>query len=318
MQQFKHRLTRGSRPINQKELSRNLYKKSLRQRTPKGIKEECMNDNGRVKFGSGNPTSVGIVGCGVVGSATAHVLTKAGNKVSKYDPDKGHEDSLTDCKWIFFCVPTWDFRDGYSILFEAIEHADSEAPSDCTFVVRSTIGPRVVELLKGRFSTREFVYMPEFLRDAHTFDDAMFPDKIVIGTSNHSLGCELVKLFGEVGTRMFRAGRVLVVDPDEASVAKTALNSLALMKVVFANEVYDLCLQLGIDYGKIHSIFELDKNVNERHLDVWHGGHRGAGGKCLPVDSLRMLECMKSRGVKGKTLDEAIKKNNELLKGGQK
>jgi len=65
---------------------------------------------------------------------------------------------------------------------------------------------------------------------------------------------------------------------------KYAINTLYALKVVFANQIFDYCRNIGANYNVIKDAMYARKWIGKNHLEVWHQGNRGAGGKCLEKD----------------------------------
>lgn len=77
-----------------------------------------------------------------------------------------------------------------------------------------------------------------------------------------------------------------------------ALNSLALIKVVFAEELCNLAEANYADYENIYRIFVMDQNINERHLKVGKmKGYKGADGKCLPKDTNYLIRAGEGKSI---------------------
>lgn len=270
---------------------------------------------------------VGIVGCGFVGEATAKVIELAGNEVVRHDPPKGVVvENWDDCSVIFFCVPTDDHDLGFHLLFSVVEEVALKwnHPGGA-LVIRSTVAPGttnkvndLVEKLRGKGELR-VCYMPEFLREKSALQDAMDPDKLIIGyVSNDLDNClDIIPLFGDIAGSLIKRGRVFSVPAMAAETAKLMLNALGLLKVAYANEIFDYCLSRGIDYGHVFNIISLDRNINPRHLNVLCDGYRGASGKCLPKDSAMLLREMRSMGLPSSVLAAGFTKNQALLEGRQ-
>ena len=79
--------------------------------------------------------------------------------------------------------------------------------------------------------------------------------------------------------------------------AKYVANSFLAVKVMFANEAFDLCEALRIDYDAIKAIVAADERIGSSHMDVFDSGYRGYGGKCLPKDSKALLDLARIAGV---------------------
>ena len=221
---------------------------------------------------------IGIIGYGVVGKATVKLLGgKQLRNISILDPDTGHTDDMTDCNIIFICINEKDHTmENLNKLVDQIVIRNKKA----IIVIRTTVIPGTTDRLIKRHK-RELVFMPEFLREWNAENDAIAPDKIVIGTEDERTYNIFRLLFRDAVV----PEKTIQVKPIEAELAKLALNSLALIKVVFAEELSDLAKANYADYENIYRIFGLDQNVNERHLKVNEGGYRGADGKCLPKDT---------------------------------
>jgi len=219
---------------------------------------------------------IGIVGMGIVGNVTFNILEQ-GHKINISDPDIGHTDNLSECEIIFICInekdPTMENLDK---LIDALVKVNTKA----FFVIRTTVTPGTTDRYI-KTHKRDFVFMPEFIREWNVEHDTFHPDKIVIGTENIKIWETLYGMF----SCFIEADRVIRVKPIEAELAKLALNSLALIKIVFAEEINDLAILSNADYENIYRIFKLDQNINVRHLIPGKDGYRGASGKCLTKDS---------------------------------
>ena len=245
---------------------------------------------------------IGIVGVGVVGKATASILEKHAD-IKKNDPAQGYKDDISNCDIIFICINEKDCE--MTFLSELID-ALVEQNKKCFFVIRTTVIPGTTDKLAKKHN-RDFAFMPEFLREWSVIKDTFDPDKIVIGTEDRGIFETLATLFSDI----VYLNRIVKVKPIEAELAKVALNSLALIKVVFAEELYDLAGSFGADYDAIYRIFKYDQNVNERHLTPKKDNYRGANGKCLPKDTDFLIKA--GEGKSRMSLLETARILNELF-----
>jgi UDPglucose 6-dehydrogenase len=220
---------------------------------------------------------VGIKGVGTVGGAVAEVLEGLGHVVRRDDPDKGYADDLEGCDIIFVCV--WDSGDMKNLKLAVAEVVNL---SPC-IVVKTTLRPGTMsELVQAH--NKPLIYNPEFLCELSAIQDFQYQDKVVIGTWHPDATWPLLELLKPLSENFF------IVDPPTAELVKLVLNSFYALKVTFANEVYDACERLGADYESLRVVMEADRFVSPNHLDVWHGGYRGYGGKCLPKDVQMFLD----------------------------
>ena len=70
-----------------------------------------------------------------------------------------------------------------------------------------------------------------------------------------------------------------------AEMVKYTTNSFLAMKVSFANEIYEICEGLDIDYDKVIEYAQRDERLGYSHWNVpGPDGDFGYGGHCFPKD----------------------------------
>jgi len=252
----------------------------------------------------------GVVGCGVIGGSLANLLEDMSHTVKRYDPFKGLNDDISECEIVFICVPTkpdCKFED----LKMAISYVNLKNQK-AIIAIRSTIIPGTIDKLTKQYK-REFVYLPEFLRERTALLDEICPDKVIIGTRRK----EIFEIFKELFRLVVdNKNKIIKMSPIEAELLKISLNSLYTIKVVFGNELYDICQKYGADYYKLLEAFKLDKYINSMHLDPLFDGYRGAGGKCLSKDIKFLIKAAIKKRVFPDVMIEADKENKNLLDKG--
>lgn len=98
----------------------------------------------------------------------------------------------------------------------------------------------------------------------------------------------------------------------DAEMVKYMVNSYYALKVIYANQIYDICQAAGIDYEAVKEAFVADKRIIDSHLKIIHKGYRGFGGKCLRKDVYSLNDYAKEMGASPKLLD-TIKEINSTL-----
>jgi len=251
---------------------------------------------------------IGIIGVGVVGGALLAYLREQGHEPRVFDPAKGHAsmDALDDAGTIFICVPTpyapgRGFDDGH------LQAAIASIPGSKTVVIKSTVLPGATQLLQERYPRHGLMFNPEFLREATAYEDFIRPDRQIIGCTEASAGEA-----GRVMALLPRAPFELICSSSEAEMSKYAANAFLAVKVIYANEIFDLCHRLGIDYSAVRDIVAHDERIGGSHMDVFDSGYRGYGGKCLPKDSKSLLDLARSVGVEMPVLGAADRANATL------
>jgi len=123
----------------------------------------------------------------------------------------------------------------------------------------------------------EVVSNPEFLKEGAAIDDFMFPDRIVIGTSNP----EVAETMQELYSAFVRTGNpIVIMDEVSAELTKYAANSLLATKISFMNEIANLCDRVGADVEKVRKGIGTDSRIG--HAFIFPGV--GYGGSCFPKD----------------------------------
>ena len=97
-----------------------------------------------------------------------------------------------------------------------------------------------------------------------------------------------------------------------AEMAKYAINSYYAFKVIFGNQLYDLCQKCNANYDVVRDGLVHDKRIIDSHFDVLYGGYRGYGGKCLPKDVKTLAWLARKSGKPAKLLEAVIGVNEKL------
>ncbi len=250
------------------------------------------------------------MGLGFVGGAANEYFEKKGVKVYKYDKYKGigsvQEVNLADV--ILVCVPTpFVPKKGFDLSF--VKSAIGLLAGQKIVVIKSSVVPGTTDYLQKAFPRHKFLFSPEFLREVSACDDFANPDRQIVGYTKKSRG-----VAKRVLAILPRAPYAKIMPSREAETVKYMANSFLSLKVVFANEFYDLCESLGVNYDEVRLAVGADRRISHSHLDVAHGGYRGYGGSCFPKDVNAILEHAAGKKVKMKLLKTAREVNRRLLK----
>jgi len=252
--------------------------------------------------------AIAIIGAGVVGGALLAYLRGCGRDVRVFDPPKGHNciDVLDDAQIVFICVPT-PYEQGRGFDDRYVLEAVARVPGSKTVVLKSTVVPGMTDALQERYPQHRILFNPEFLREATAYDDFVHPDRQIIGASPEN-AAEAARIMPLLPRAPFER----ICAPREAEMAKYVANSFLAIKVSYANECFDLCERLGIDYAGVRDIVAADGRIGGSHLDVLDGGYRGYGGKCLPKDSKSLLDLARGAGALMDVLRAADRTNTRM------
>ena len=191
---------------------------------------------------------IAIVGVGVVGNAFSKMLVVQGYSIKKLDIYKNYFDDISKSDIVFICINDTDkeMTNIKSVVKEVVKKNQKGI-----IVIRTTVIPGTIDEFKELYPERKIAFLPEFLTERNAEYDTFHPDKVIIGTDDKEIFETLRELFKDI----IYDERILQVKPLEAEIIKVALNSLYVIKVVFAEEIYDLVKHYGADYENIYKAF---------------------------------------------------------------
>jgi UDPglucose 6-dehydrogenase len=255
--------------------------------------------------------AVGIMGTGMVGGSLQRYFASVGVTPMTYDKGK-EEGSIADVNTadvIFVCVPTpYDEAAGgfdLSYVREALDAIQGEK----IVVLKSTVVPGTTAELQKAYPQLKLLYNPEFLTEQTADQDMKFPDRQIVGATEKSF-----TVAADILAMLPLAPFERVVTSTAAEMTKYYGNTWFSTKVVFANQIYDLCQKLGLDYDTVKECVAADKRIGRTHLDIFHKGYRGYGGKCLPKDTRALIQLGDRVGSEMTLLKEVERINNALIK----
>lgn len=258
---------------------------------------------------------IGIVGYGFVGQALAYGFSTA--ELFIHDKYKKGFSSLEEVaaqsEYIFICLPTpiKDDESGIdlSIIDEVIEQlAPLTENTHKVIVIKSTVVPGTTAGYIKKYPKNLFAFNPEFLTEANYLQDFVNSDRTIIGALDHDASRQLVSLY----KRQFPKTPLFQTDPTSAEMVKYMCNCYLATKVMFANEMYEICEGLGIQYDEVKKMVVADRRIYDSHMGITT--ERGFGGKCFPKDLLALRALAQSKGVDTAVLDTVWRKNLSLRK----
>ncbi|NUN49528.1 MAG: UDP-glucose/GDP-mannose dehydrogenase family protein [Candidatus Brocadiae bacterium] len=185
---------------------------------------------------------------------------------------------------VFICVGTPPLPSGAPDL-SAIDAVSREIAKHLTeyrvIVEKSTVpvqtGEKVrVAIAKYAKAGAEFdvVSNPEFLREGSAVQDALNPDRVVVGAESDRARALMLELY-----EPFR-NRTILTDIKSAELIKHASNSFLALKISFINAVANICELSGADVTQVARGMGLDSRIGAAFLNAGIG----YGGSCFPKD----------------------------------
>lgn len=264
---------------------------------------------------------IGFIGQGWIGKNYADDFESRGFDVVRYglEPEfQANKERLQDCGMVFVAVPTPTTTKGFDA--SHVRSALLLAAPGTTVVLKSTLLPGTTEQLQNEYPKLLVLNSPEFLRESNAAHDAANPERTLIGIPKDTpMYQDAARAVLEV---LPRAPYTSVMSARATELTKYAGNVFLAIKVVYANILYDLAQDLGVEYESVRDALGADPRIGYSHLQpVDASGHtdtpgRGAGGHCF-IKDLEALRQLAQTASHNKETDDffthVVQKNNALL-----
>lgn len=234
---------------------------------------------------------IGIIGQGFVGNAVGQKFQQY-YEILTYDLDEtkanATEEEVLSCNIVFLCLPTPMRETGecdISIVAGVLQKiVNLNQPK--VVVIKSTVPPLTVESFnKITPKNIQIVFNPEFLTERNAVEDYNNQKRIILGGPRPAT-TTLKRIFSKV----FPKADIIKTDSTHAEMVKYLTNTFLSTKVSFANEIYQLCEKVGIDYDKVVEYATYDERLGKSHWMVpGHDGDFGYGGHCFPKDLAALI-----------------------------
>ncbi|MFW6015725.1 MAG: nucleotide sugar dehydrogenase [bacterium] len=255
------------------------------------------------------------------------IIEKDINALIKEGKERGLLEATMDAKYAvhnseisIIAVGTPSSKEGHlnlQYIFKVAEQIGKALKSKKEFhiiAIRSTVLPgtnkKVGKLLSeysGKRRGEDFAVVsnPEFLREGTAVKDYFNPPITLIGVENKLAEEKMVKLYNNL------PAEIITTEIKVAEIMKYVNNTYHALKIVFANEVGNICKELNIDSHKVMDIFCKDKQLNISSYYFKPGF--AYGGSCLPKDSKALRTLAKDLYIDVPVINN-IENSNDLQK----
>ena len=256
---------------------------------------------------------IGIIGQGYVGTALKEGFQDfyQVETYDKYDLGKSTHSKISDIvelsDVIFVCVPTPMRQDGscYTGIVEEVIREINENANGQIVVIKSTVPPGTTDRINQEYTHSTVIFNPEFLTEANFIQDFKNQSRIILGGDRK--GTNKVR---QIYSRIFPNATIVKTGAKHAEMVKYFTNCFLATKVSFANEMYNVCQQLDLDYDKIVEYATYDERLGKSHWAVpGPDGDFGYGGHCLPKDLSAIVSEFDTYG-----LLEAVEQVNDQVR----
>ena len=272
--------------------------------------------------------TIGIVGGGVVGSATAKSYVEHVKQVKIFDIDPlrstARLDETLQSDIVFVCLPTPHHTNSdkcdLSYLEDFFEQFKMHEPSQVTkvLVLRSTVPVGYTRSVQKKLDGyAKVVHSPEFLTARCAALDAQIPTRNIVGLTGDGFNAPTLR---ELYSLRWPHVPVLTMSCYESEAVKLFTNSFFAVKIAFWNEMrqyidavndglIDTCA-IVMDWQTIMEAVLLDGRIHPSHTQVpGPDGRYGLGGACLPKDLQNTIQCLKALDVDSPVCTAAAMRN---------
>ena len=240
---------------------------------------------------------INVIGYGTVGKAQTFLLRRLGHEVSVFDPYlfPALKCLERNVDFTFVCTPE-------NAVEEVLQNLIKENV-DGAYVIKSTVTVGTTEALMKKYGVH-IAHNPEFLRENYANEDAVNPDRIIIGQCCKEHSEKLVSLYAPMNKQIF------VTDTTTSEAVKLLSNSYLATLITFWNEANELAEKLGLNIDEVAKLVCADSRMSV------HGTAKFGepfDGKCLPKDLRNLIQAYRGNGS-NPILFEAVEKLNEKLK----
>lgn len=246
---------------------------------------------------------IGIVGFGHVGGAMHELFKDA----IIYDKFKriGSKEEINTCDATFVCVPTPMMEDGScdtTAVDEVLAWCESKV-----IILRSTVRVGYTREMANKLH-KNIVFQPEYYGEtvAHPFANLSDRSWLSFGGTREAIDLAIDVYKNVINSNV----RIYQAPSDEVELAKYMENAFLATKVIFINEMYDICEKLGLNYNQVREIWTADPRIGTSHTFIYKD-NRGYGGSCLPKDISALHQLEKENEIDDTLINAVIEKNKK-------
>ena len=179
-------------------------------------------------------------------------------------------------------------------------------------VVKSTVPPGTCEMVKGIIEKElakrgvgvelDVASNPEFLKEGSAVEDAMKPERIIIGAENG----RVEEILRELYAPFVRTGApIIVMDLKSSELTKYAANAMLATRISFMNELSLLCEKIGADIMMVMRGIGSDSRIGPKFLFAG----LGFGGSCFPKDLRALIRTARDVGCEASIVEKVMEVN---------
>lgn len=243
-----------------------------------------------------------------------------GQGMLKYFPDAyqfdepkgiGTKEEVNECDLAIICVPTPSRNNGRcdtDIVESVVQWVTTPL-----VLIKSTVEPGTTARLSVTYGKR-IIFSPEYMGESSYYVPSQYLDPknpvshgfLILGGEEKAC-TEIADIFVPV---IGPTTRIRIMQSVEAELIKYAENSFFAMKVMFSNELRDMCDLFGANWHRVREGWLDDPRIGPMHTAVFPD-KRGFGGKCYPKDVKALYEICRMLDYEPLMLKATMESNNK-------
>ena len=161
----------------------------------------------------------------------------------------------------------------------------SEINSSALIVLKSTVSIGFTETIVCK---NELIYSPEFLREKTAYEDALNPDRLVVGCVQ--VTPKAYKYASTIESAISIPRKTIFMSLKEAEAVKLYSNAYLAMRIAFFNDLDSVAINENINAKKVIKAIGLDPRIG----DYYNNPSFCYSGYCLPKDAYALKEQVNS------------------------
>ena len=220
-------------------------------------------------------------------------LVKKNYKAKRLSFTTDISEAVKNSNIIFLCVGTPTKKNSnaadLSQIFNVAKEISRNIKSSKIIINKSTVpvttADQIEKIVSKKVNKKLFsiVSNPEFLREGEAIRDFIYPDRIIIGTTDKKSNKILKSLYSPL---ISKGAKYINTSRRGAELIKYASNAFLATKISFINEIANLCEKTNVNVEDVSIGMGLDKRIGSRFLRAGPA----YGGSCFPKDTRAIVD----------------------------